>query len=419
MSRLEAEQEIRQHDSRTGDADLLIGIIAPVAEEHLHSCGREAVRGLIASMPSLRCAVAYPGVQIESAQESVQASVGDPQWRSLPYPPSAEPSLFPWIGRASAYKALDAIATELRAKACVVIGPDLAAMNAASIHALAQGVFENQCDLIVPLYSLGKFEALLNNSILAPLTRALYGRRIRFPMTPDYGLSARMLNRLANPPGNNAAATSSAMRWPTVEAVVAEQNICQAYLGTRHESQNEGMDLSSVLGGLLGSLFSEMERNAAIWQRVRGSQAVPLQGGQGQAPAPSQDAIDVRPLLESFQLGARNLQEVWSLVLPPVTLVELKHLSVRSADRFRIPDDLWVRIVYDFALAHRLRNISRVHILGALTPLYLGWVASHVMAIANESTEQVDQRLESLARAYEEGKPYLLSRWRWPDRFNP
>ena len=29
------------------------------------------------------------------------------------------------------------------------------------------------------------------------------------------------------------------------------------------------------------------------------------------------------------------------------------------------------------------------------------------------------QRVEKLARAYEEGKPYLQSRWRWPDRFNP
>jgi glucosylglycerate synthase len=415
MSRLEAEQEIRQHDSRTGDADLLIGIIAPVSEERVHSHGRDAVSGLISSMPSLRCAVAYPGVQMED----VQASAGDPQWRYLPYPPSTESVLFPWIGRASAYKSLDAIATDLKAKACVVIGPDLAAMDAASIHALTQGVFENQCDLTVPLYGPGRFEGLLNSSILAPLTRALYGKRIRFPLTPDYGLSARMLSQLAHPSGNFAAATSSAMRWPTVDAVVAEQNICQAYLGTRHESQNEGMDLSSVLGGLLGSLFSEMERNAAIWQRVRGSQMVPLLGGQRPAPASSENGIDVRPLLESFQLGARNLQEVWSLVLPPVTLVELKHLSLRSADRFRIPDDLWVRIVYDFALAHRERHISRVHILGALTPLYLGWVASHVMAIASESAEQVDQRLESLARAYEEGKPYLLSRWRWPDRFNP
>jgi glucosylglycerate synthase len=31
----------------------------------------------------------------------------------------------------------------------------------------------------------------------------------------------------------------------------------------------------------------------------------------------------------------------------------------------------------------------------------------------------VQKRLERLCVAYENGKPYLLSRWRWPDRFNP
>ena len=41
-------------------------------------------------------------------------------------------------------------------------------------------------------------------------------------------------------------------------------------------------------------------------------------------------------------------------------------------------DDLWVRIVYDFILAYRLRTLNRGHLLGALTPLYLAWVASHL-----------------------------------------
>ena len=84
-----------------------------------------------------------------------------------------------------------------------------------------------------------------------------------------------------------------------------------------------------------------------------------------------------------------------------------------------MPDELWVRIVYDFALAHRLRTMNRGHLMGALAPLYLGWVASYAQEVAALSPFAAEQRLEQLARAYEEGKPYLVSRWRWPDRFNP
>jgi hypothetical protein len=58
-------------------------------------------------------------------------------------------------------------------------------------------------------------------------------------------------------------------------------------------------------------------------------------------------------------------------------------------------------------------------LLGALTPLYLGWVASYVREVSNLSSAAAEQRLERFSRAWEEKKPYLLSRWRWPDRFNP
>jgi len=74
----------------------------------------------------------------------------------------------------------------------------------------------------------------------------------------------------------------------------------------------------------------------------------------------------------SFQLGNRELQEIWSLVLPPSTLFELRKLSRCRVEQFRMPDELWVKIVYDFALAHRLHNISRDHPLKSIRPLYLG-----------------------------------------------
>ncbi len=97
--------------------------------------------------------------------------------------------------------------------------------------------------------------------------------------------------------------------------------------------------------------------------------------------ADTSNAVDVRRMMDAFQLGVSNLREIWSLILPPVTLLELKKLSRSAADDFHMEDSLWARIIYDFALAHRLRNIRRAHLFGALTPLYLGWVASYAVAI--------------------------------------
>jgi len=80
---------------------------------------------------------------------------------------------------------------------------------------------------------------------------------------------------------------------------------------------------------------------------------------------------------------------------------------------------LWAQVVYDFALGHRLRTINRDHLLRAMTPLYLGWLASYALEMQNATVRAAEQRLEQLCRAFEATKPYLVSRWRWPDSFNP
>jgi len=124
-------------------------------------------------------------------------------------------------------------------------------------------------------------------------------------------------------------------------------------------------------------------------------------------------------MLQSFRLGAQNLQDVWGLILPPTSLLELRRLSRLTDDQFRLPDQLWVRIIYDFALAHRLQTISRDHLLRSLTPLYLGWIASYALEMQAAGLTEVDSRIGLLSKAYEDNKSYLVSRWRWPDRFNP
>lgn len=122
-------------------------------------------------------------------------------------------------------------------------------------------------------------------------------------------------------------------------------------------------------------------------------------------------------MLETFQIACTNLHEIWSLVLPPNSLLGIKKLSLMHPTLFRMPDSLWARIVYDFILAYRLRTINRGHLLGALTPLYLAWVASHLLLTTGGMPPE--EHIEELAETFETDKPYLVSRWRWPDRFNP
>ena len=206
---------------------------------------------------------------------------------------------------------------------------------------------------------------------------------------------------------------NEALIWPIAEAASANFSILEVPVGTRTIPQPDSPDLNSLLAQIAGSMFSDVEAKASFWQRARGTQ--PAHAVFGHASDTSMP--DVHPMLEAFRIAYTNLHEIWSLVLPPNSLLGLKRLSQMPPANFRMPDALWARIVYDFILAWRLRTINRGHLLGALTPLYLAWVASHIV-LANGGTSP-EAHVEEQAAAFEADKPYLVSRWRWPDRFNP
>jgi hypothetical protein len=419
MAGIEFTEETKQQVERIGSADIVIGIAGPVAPEELRTRAERIIAELGTGVPPLRFVFAWPGA---GAEPTMTALNGD-ESRSLTMFPFAPPAYGGgefWAAVSANQRAILALASSLNARACILLGSDLAALQAHAVQLFAYSILDRQCGLAMPLYPVGKYEALVNNGILSPLSRALYGRRIRYPIAFDFAASGPMCARLARgEPG--AEHSVSSLLWPvTIAATQSPQDpVGQVYIDVHHEVSTGGLDLSAVLGQVVGSMFHEMETFAAQWQRIRGSQTVP---GWGNPPAEEPDdgePPDPTPMFDSFLLGSKNLSEVWQLVLPPNTMLELRRLTRAGTSSFHMPDELWACIVYDFALAWRLRTISRVHLLGALTPLYLGWAASYVREAAGLTRAALEQRMEQFARAWEDKKPYLLSRWRWPDRFNP
>lgn len=415
-----ADQEKLDHADRIGTADLVVGLVLPPKDQQAIARAVESTRAALHDFAQpLRAVVAHAGI---SAGEQTDAS--DPV-QVLPLPGPALDALSPLQAFADGFRAVANVARALKARACAIIGSDAAAIDQNWIVHLAGPVLEGGFDLVSPCYARHRFEGLINRGIIYPLVRALYGRRVRNPMGPDFCLSARLAERVPAASGNPARASGSGnaarvhpVAWLVPEAIIGDLRICQSHLGVRHYPSPEDAGLSVLLAQILGPLFSEIERRAAFLQRVRGSQPVEEFGQTVYLPE-SDTETDVSRLIESFQIGTRNLLEIWSMVLPPSTIVELRHLARATAGNFHMEDELWARIVYDFALAHRVRSINRDHLLRAITPLYLGWVASYAMKPENTSAEAADVVVERLCVAYENARPYFVARWRWPDRFNP
>jgi hypothetical protein len=357
-------------------------------------------------------ALAFPGetVLVATPDAAPQSSSGSPL-RLLPYSVTSV-SATPWMLTAADYLSTYKLAQENHATACVLLGAEAQSLHPEAIRALARSAL--QCDLTVPHYDIGPREGLVNSAILYPVTRALFSTRPRFPLAIDVGLSLRMAERLATTAQRfTAAGQNDGLIWPVSEAACANYTVAELTVGSRTFLQPVSADINGLLAQIAGSLFADVDAKATFWQRARGLQPTP----PITQSSPVADPPDIAAMLEAFRLAYSNLHEIWSLVLPPNSLLGLKKLSLMQPENFRMPDNLWARIVYDFVLAFRLRTINRGHLLGALTPLYLAWVASHLLLVSNGTVPE--KHIQDVAIAFETDKPYLVSRWRWPDRFNP
>jgi hypothetical protein len=319
-----------------------------------------------------------------------------------------------WTLTAADYVNVYLLAEKYEARAILMLGSESGSLGSAALRDLANAVLD-PIDLALPCYELPPHAGLINSAILYPLTRALFASRVRFPLVVDLGLSLRMAKRLADAAQRFTAINQGETPlWPVNEATVAGFAIDQFDVGPR--VQPTAPELNTILPLLIGPLFSDIQAKAAYWQRFR--PLPPAHNAMPMPPAPTTDtAMDIAPMLSAFRLAYTNLHEIWSLVLPPNSLLRLTRLATTDAAAFRISDSLWARIVYDFLLAYRLRTINRGHLLGALIPLYLAWVASHFNIIASGSDPE--GHIEAVAAAFEAEKTYMVSRWRWPDRFNP
>lgn len=415
--------EVTSQSKESGDADLVVAIPVVLGSEIFPSTVAELSAALKLLASPYRVVIALPAEtpQDQPAELPTASPNGSPLRVANYVPPAADPAAIPWLANASTYASLFSLAQKIKARACTVLMTDQRSdqdsLQADTMTLMLGPALEANFDLVMPVYNMPPFDDLVNKSIVYPLTRALFGHRLRYPLANEFQISAKLIARLIPRHDKNSADQQRGL-WLSSVAAIQNLKMCQARLGPRPAQSHDGVELSSALAQIAGSLFTEMEENATFWQRVRGSREVPTFGNPPAIAGPS-EAVDVRRMLDAFQLGVRNLQSVWSLILPPVTLMELRKLSRLLPDQFHMPDALWARIVYDFALAHRLRNVNRSHLFGAFTPLYLGWAASYSVELNTTGTTAAEERVELLASTYEAEKPYLLSRWRWPDRFNP
>jgi glycosyltransferase involved in cell wall biosynthesis len=315
-------------------------------------------------------------------------------------------------GKGSAFRTVFRIAELVQARALAVVDADLRSITPEWFDLLLRPVLEREFDYVAPYYRRHKYDGTITNSIVYPLTRVLYGRRVRQPIGGEFGISGRLVRHfLARDVWATDVARYGIDIWMTTTAIAENFRVCQSYLGAKiHDPKDPGSDLSAMLVQVVGSVFSLMETYESIWRNVLGSLPAPVFGFPfevGLEPVP----INVTRMLMVFGQGCRDLRPVYEEVLSPGAYRDLMSCAALASDKFVLPDEVWVAVIFDFALAYHRRVIDLEHLLKSLTPLYLGWVASFARQTEEETAAQVEERIERLCLAYEQLKSYLITQW--------
>ncbi|HEX9019663.1 MAG TPA: glycosyltransferase [Nitrospirota bacterium] len=316
-------------------------------------------------------------------------------------------------GKGSAFRTIFEIAEALDVKACAVVDSDLRSITPEWIELLIKPVLDEGFDYVAPLYRRHKYDGTITNSIIYPLTRALYGKRVRQPIGGDFGFSGRLAKfYLSKDVWQTDVARYGIDIWMTTEAIANNFRIAQSFLGAKiHDPKDPGSDLSSMLYEVVGSTFRLMENYHAVWKAVRDSAPVQTFGFQYDVGL-EQINVDVGRMLRLFREGARGLREVWVDVIGRGDFSEIEALGAHPDEGFRFPLSLWTRVVYDYALAYHKKKLPAEHLLKSLTPLYLGKTASFIMEARDMSQSEAEAEIEKLCREFEENKDRLVNNWR-------
>jgi hypothetical protein len=413
MAREELPEAALGAIDQVGSVDLAVGLLTYNNAETIDGVLQAVAAGAADHFAGLRAALIVSDAGSSDATREHATASDLPAVVIQHQAPAGERVAVPFHGvpgRGAALRAVFAAAHRLHARGLVLLEADAVSATPAWIRQLAGPVLEDKADFVAPAYARHRYAGTISRLVLGPLVRALYGRRLQQPFGGQQGLSARLIEHLLIHPKWSWTGHDVSDLWITGTAIADGFATCEAWLG-RHEvrSHTRTTDLPAMLAQTLGAVFTVMERHGDLWLEVRGSEPIPAVG-EPAPPGVEPLTVDVEAMQEAFQQGSRDLTSIWELILAPDTLAEV--LTLDEGGRLRFPDDLWARVVYDFALGHHYSVVHRDHLLRSLAPLYLGRTAAYVLATRAASAAVTQTFLDAAAMAFERQKTYLVEHWR-------
>lgn len=305
-------------------------------------------------------------------------------------------------------------AIELESKAVLVVDADLKTIRPEWIKNLAEPLFSG-FSFVAPLYVRDKYDDPVTSEIAYPLLRALYGRRVRQPLSGEFGFSGQLAKVfLSSSIWDDQIAHFGIDIWMTTLALGQRIQFCQSFMGGPkvHRAKDPADSLGPLFKEAVGTIFSLMPHFEKSWSSVKYSKPTAIYGfGAGEVGSPPKVEVDGERLIQSFHAGFDAYGEAWESLLSRDVYSKLLEMKGMRKGLFTFPADLWARLLYDLAVSYQVAPDQRDLLLESLIPLYYGRIFSFVRKTRRMSFRQAEETIEEDCMTFELTKPYLIRRW--------
>jgi len=303
---------------------------------------------------------------------------------------------------------------DLKAEGVVVVDADLKSITPKWIKHLGEPLFQD-FGYVAPLYVRHKYDGTITNSIAYPLTRSLYGRRVRQPIGGDFGFCGKLAHiYLQSDIWSEAIANFGIDIWMTTLAMNENIPICQAFMGRPkiHRAKDPGADLGPMFRQVVGTIFHMMIKFYPFWSNVKWSKPTSIFGfGLGETEMPPPVKVNKEILFTKFQYGFNACSHIWEKILQKETVNKLQEIRKMNKDQFDFPTNLWINVLIDFTLAYRDKLWMEDELLDSLIPIYLGKTLSYVKKTERMSIRDSEEFIEEECIQFEATKKLLMKHW--------
>ncbi len=315
-------------------------------------------------------------------------------------------------GKGSAFRAIFEAAHRLGVKACMVVDSDIRSITSDWVSHLLEPVLGYGYEFVSPVYTRYKYDGTITNNIVYNLTRCLYGLRLRQPIGGDFAFSGRLAaHYIEQDVWETDVARYGIDIWMTTHAITSGMKLCQSNLGVKiHDAKDPAEALGPMFRQVVHTLFVLMEQFESRWRAVRGSRGTPM-FGLSASEEPEPVAVDFERLVREYKAGFRQFKELYRDLFSPECFEELRKAAALPSRKFTISVETWAKVLFETAATFHSWTSNRAKLLGLVTPLYLGRVASFINRTRDMTTAQAEQVVEEQAQLFEDQKDYLIRVW--------